>query len=79
MCLFVVFIIIYADIAKLFCWVVIALFILFIIIVLVIFGGLGYKRRWILPRKFNASLAAAMPSMACDWIPAIIGISWPDR
>ena len=75
MCVFVIF----ADIAEMLCRGVLALFMLFIIIVLVIFGGLEYKRRWILPRKFDASLAAARPSMACDRIPAIIGISGPDR
>ena len=76
----VVFIIIFVNIDELFCRCVLTRFILVIVVFLVIlFRWLGYKRRWILPRKVDTALAAARPSMACDWIPVIIDISRPDR
>ena len=50
-----------------------------IVFLVIMFGGLGYKRRWILPRKFDASRTATRPGVSCDRIPAIIGISGPDR
>ena len=37
------------------------------------------RARWILQRKFNTLLTVARHGMAFDRIPAIIGISWPDR
>jgi len=77
---FVIFLILFADIAELLCRGILVLFILFIVVfLLILFGGIGYKRRWILPRKFNTSLTAARPGMTCDQIPEIIRISGPDR
>jgi hypothetical protein len=68
------------DIDELFCRGVLAKFIVVIVVFLIIlFRRLGYNRRWILPRKVDTTLAAARPSMACDRIPAIIGISGPNR
>ena len=74
MCVFVIFLIL---LAELFCRGILVLFVLFIVVFLfIVFRWLGYKRRWILPRKFNTSLTAARPVM--DRIPAIICISEPD-
>ena len=53
MCVFFIFIIVFADIAELFCRGILALFILFIVVSPVILGGIRYKRWWILPKKFD--------------------------
>ena len=75
--MFVVFIIIFVNIAELFCRGVLTRFI--VVFLVILFRWLGYKRRWILQRKVDTALAAARPSMACNRIPAIIGICGPDR